>query len=458
MRVMGLLVAIVASGAALGAPLQISTFQVDVTPPLGSPLCGGGVQPAKTIADPLSARGVVLFPEGQAPIVLGAVDWVGIAHEGLDLWRQALADAAATSIDRVAVHCLHQHDAPFCDFTTEALLEEHGLGGRTFDRDFARDAIARTAEAVNASVSSPSPVSHIGTGEAAVEKVASNRRILGDDGKVKAVRWTATVDPEVRAEPEGVIDPMLKLISFWNGESPVALMTYYATHPQSHYGKGEVSADFVGMARALREQALPDMAHIHFNGASGNIGAGKYNDGAPENRPVLAGRLADGMRRAWEATERHAVDPDAIRWSTKMVMMPLRAEIDLEHERALLADADANPGERVRAAREIAWIQRQQLGKGAELALLELGPACVLHMPGELFVEYQLASQTMRPDSMVAMAAYGDYGCGYIGTEISYDQGGYETGLRISRTAPEVEEVLMNAMRQLLSLEEQHSP
>jgi hypothetical protein len=76
-------------------------------------------------------------------------------------------------------------------------------------------------------------------------------------------------------------------------------------------------------------------------------------------------------------------------------------------------------------------------------------PACPLHLPGELFVEYQLAAQQMRPDSPVMMAAYGDYGPGYIGTAVAYTQGGYETG-PVSRVAPAVEEVLMRAMRELL--------
>jgi hypothetical protein len=73
----------------------------------------------------------------------------------------------------------------------------------------------------------------------------------------------------------------------------------------------------------------------------------------------------------------------------------------------------------------------------------------VLHMPGELFVEYQLAAQKMRPDAPVLMAAYGDYGPGYIGLAHSYPQGGYETG-PVSRVAPEVEPVLMDAIRELL--------
>ena len=71
-------------------------------------------------------------------------------------------------------------------------------------------------------------------------------------------------------------------------------------------------------------------------------------------------------------------------------------------------------------------------------------------MPGELFVEYQIAAQQMRPGDFIAMAAYGDYGPGYIGTEVAYTQGGYETGI-VSRVAPTVEKVLMEAIRELLA-------
>ena len=74
----------------------------------------------------------------------------------------------------------------------------------------------------------------------------------------------------------------------------------------------------------------------------------------------------------------------------------------------------------------------------------------MLHLPGELFVEYQLAAQALRPDLFVAMAAYGDYAPGYIGTEVAYAQGGYETGPHASLVAPAVEGVLMEAIKRLL--------
>ena len=106
-------------------PLQVASFHVDVTPPIGSPLaynrCDG-------VGMPLSARGVVLSGRGE-PILLCAVDWIGISNEGHRRWKETLALAVGTSPDRVSVHTLHQHDAPRCDLSAERLLEERGLGG-----------------------------------------------------------------------------------------------------------------------------------------------------------------------------------------------------------------------------------------------------------------------------------------------------------------------------------------
>jgi len=73
-----------------------------------------------------------------------------------------------------------------------------------------------------------------------------------------------------------------------------------------------------------------------------------------------------------------------------------------------------------------------------------------LHLPGELFVEYQLAAKAERPDLFVAMAAYGDYGPWYIGTAIAYEQGGYETTPPASNVAPGAEAEILRALHTLL--------
>jgi hypothetical protein len=280
-----------------------------------------------------------------------------------------------------------------------------------------------------------------------VENVVSNRRILGPDGKVRVMRFTTARDPLIRAEPVGVVDPEISLISLWNNDEPVAVLSYFATHPQSYYRTGIPSPDFPGIARFLRGQGQPKALHVHFNGAGGNIGAGKYNDGNTENRVLLAQRLADGMLAAWEVTEKFPLTPSKIGWKSEPVALPLAKHLD---EKALMAKIDTRSSDGYEAITQLAYLRRVKSGHRIDIACLSIGDARVLHMPGELFVEYQLAAKAMRPDLQVAMAAYGDYGTAYIGTEISYEEGGYETSERATNAGPKSEGVLMKVMRQLL--------
>lgn len=439
------------SGAlASAADLTVAPFVADVTPPIGSPLCFGLVKPAAQIVDPLTARGIVLRGAGR-PIVLAAVDWLGISNDSHDRWRAALATAAGTSPERVTVHVLHQHDAPGHDDTASRLLREQGLAGAVQDDAFNTTAMERTAAAVRAA--QPKRFTHIGTGRGEVKMVASNRRILGEDGKVRWTRMSSSRIPGAVAAPEGVIDPHLESISFWDGEQrAVAVLTYYATHPQSYYGQGGVGWEFVGMARAARERALPGVPHIHFNGAGGNVAAGKYNDGAPEKREQLAARIEAGMAAAWEATKKTRVTAKDIAWITQPVVLPLRDSKSEAELRTLLNDGKAAPIERMRAARDLSFTLRANAGHRIQLSRLRLGPAETIYLPGELFIEYQLAARRFLGGAegrTLGVAAYGDLGPGYIGTEIAYGQGGYETSV-VSRTAPSVEGVLMDAIRRLV--------
>ena len=386
-----------------------------------------------------------------APVVLCAVDWIGIGGDGHTAFREALARAAGTTPERVAVHCLHQHDAPRLDLSAEALLAQHGLSGKMFDVVWARDVIERASTAVREASSKPQRVTHIGLGKGKVEKVASNRRILGPDGKVKYVRWSATKDASVRDQPEGLIDPYVMSLSFFQAERPLAVLTFYTTHPQSYYRTRAADPDFPGMARSMREAALEGVPHIHFNGAGGNVTAGKYNDGSPANRPVLAKRLAEGMARAWDATVKTPVTAADLGWDVKQVVLPAAEHLQEKELEEHLANPTEATNSRVSAAKALAFLRRCQQRVPTDIACLRLAGARVLHMPGELFIEYQLAAQQMRGDLLVAMAAYGDYAPGYIGTEIAYSQGGYETSPRASRVAPHVEKVLMDAMQELLA-------
>jgi hypothetical protein len=426
--------------------LRVATFDIDATPPIGSWMA---YDPVTNMWDlGLRARGIVLLGAGE-PIVLCAVDWIGIANEGQDVFRSALAGAAGTSSRRVAVHTLHQHDAPDCDFSAERILKDAGLSARQYEGRFHRQAISNLAVAVRASIPRAQPVTHLGLGEARVDQVASNRRIFGPDGKVRVTRYTATKDASVRAEPEGTIDPIVSLVSFWNGEKPLIVLSYYATHPQSYYRTGIPNPDFPGLARFLRQLAVPAALHIHFNGAGGNIGAGKYNDGAPENRLILARRLADGMRSAWETTKREPIAATNVSWSSEPVALPPTKHLAINHLETQLKDRAA-PFLTAEGASRLAWLRRCEAGHQIEVACLALGRARILHLPGEPFVEYQLAAKAERPDLFVAVAGYGDYAPWYIGTKVAYEEGGYETSPSASNVGPDAEAILSAAIRKLL--------
>jgi hypothetical protein len=428
--------------------LRVATFDVDATPPVGSYMAYQ--RSINTWDMGLRARGIVLIGADQ-PIVLLAVDWIGISNESQDIFKSSLAKAAGTIPSRVAVHVLHPHDAPRSDLSTGKILENAGMKTGAFDDAFTMEVINRLENAIRDALPKAQPVTHIGLGNAQVYEVASNRRIKGPDGKLLPGRMSSSKDPGLRAKPEGIIDPVISLISFWNEDKPVAVLSYYATHPQSYYMTQVPNPDFVGITRFFRQMTMPDALCVHFNGASGNVAAGKYNDGSMENRGILAHRLADGMKRAWEATQKVPVTAAEVKWQVEPVSLPLSKDvqnlkIDMQKKLRDTAFLSVKPWNI--NARRLALLQRTQEGRKIDVTCLSIGKARILHMPGELFVEYQLAAKKMRPDLFVTMAAYGDCGMGYICTAEAYPQGGYEVGA--SSVSPEVEKVLMTAIKNLL--------
>jgi hypothetical protein len=425
--------------------LHLATFTCDVTPPAGHPLCGGWIEPVRAVDDPLRALGIILLGMGQ-PVVLCAVDWCGLRNEAHRIWRQRLAEATHTVPENVALHCLHAHDAPFADVGAERLSEAVRGAPRSLDLKFFEHAIAQTAEAARAALAKTVPFTHIGIGQAQVEQVASNRRVIGPDGKVKYWRGSSTRDPAARGEPEGLIDPWLRTLSFWDGQRPLAALSYYATHPMSYYGNGHVSSDFCGLARQKRQEDDRGIFQIYFTGCAGNIAAGKYNDGAPENRPILRDRVYRAMVAAWKATVRRPLR--GWEWRVVPVRLPARAEKSFgsEESRRILENPKESRARRGNAAFQLAWLERIQ--QPIELTSLDFGKAVVVHMAGEPFVEYQLYAQQQRKDAFVCVAGYGDGGPGYIPTAKAYFEGGYEVSVALA--GPASERLLQNALATLL--------
>jgi hypothetical protein len=438
----------VAGTSAEAAPpkLRIAPFRIDVTPPEGHPLCGGWIKPVVGLDDPLEAIGFVLLGAGD-PIVIAAVDWTGILNEAHIEWRTALAQAAGTSPDRVAVQSVHQHNAPFVCLESERIVQKQGDLPHVVDVGYFRDCVDRAAKAVAVAIQNPRAVTHLATGDAAVEKVASNRRFVGPDGKISDWRGSSSKNPVHKELPEGLIDPRLKTVAFFDGDKKIVSCHYYATHPMSYYGDGRVSSDFVGIARRKRQTEDPDCTHIYFTGCAGNIAAGKYNDGTPEARVQLTDRIYNAI----VASERelHLEPIASAAWRTKEILPPPRSSFVADALEQQIANKENAPANRIRPAMMLAWLRRCERKVPIVLSALDINRATLLHMPAESFVEYQLHAQQIAADRFVATAAYGDGGPWYIPVKEAYPQGGYEVS--VAFCDPDVDDVLRNGLSALFT-------
>ena len=401
---------------------RLATFSADVTPPIGHTLFTGRWRPAEGIESRLEARGFVLLPprdSGEKPVVCCVVDWSEIRNEAYDRWRDALAEAAGTTRERVLVSAIHQHDTPLADLEAQRILEAAGSKHQVIDLEFHETIVTRVAAALTKSLTSAETVTHLGTGRGRVEQVASNRRYQLPDGTVHYNRMSSCKDLTAQRAPEGGIDPYVSALSFWNGERALAVLSAYATHPMSYYGTGLISSDFPGIARASRQEATPGTFQIYASGCSGNVTAGKYNDGRPENRPILAKRLENGMTAALASTKRVPL--------TSMVFRRERVRLEPRESKGFtvaelkkeIADTDDARAHGM-AAIGMSWRKRADNPKHRiDLPALRFndGAANLLLLPGEVYVEYQLAAQAMAPDAFVMTLGYGESAPGYLPIE-----------------------------------------
>ena len=435
-----------ATTASQAGNLRIASFRFDITPPKGHPLCGGWIKPVIDVDDPLEAIGYVLLGAGK-PIVICAMDWTGLLNSAHLRWRQRLAEAADTTPDRVAVQCVHQHNAPFACLDAQAIVSSQGDLANIVDPDFFDRCLVSGYDAVKESIKRSSPVTHIAHGEAPVRHVAGNRRIIGLDGKVLSQRGSSSTNPAHHKYPEGLIDPMLKTVTFYNAEQPLVASHYYACHPMSYYGDGRVSADFCGIARRQRQTRDPDCTHLYFNGCGGNIGAGKYNNGSKEARTALTERILEAIIGSEASMNKQPIE--SITWKTQNILPPLNPAFD---ESALMTEITNKSNRTVarnRPAYAVAFMRRIQRKIPLILSSLHVNAVSMLHLPAECFIEYQLRAQATASDRFVACAAYGDGGPWYIPTQNAYPQGGY--AVSVAWCAPEMDAMLSSGIQSLLN-------
>lgn len=426
--------------------LRVATFSVDITPPLGQPVGQGFIPILKTAEHPLLARGVLLRDEDEA-CVLCTLDLMEVHNESYDFLRERIGKAAGVPASHVALHSLHQHTAPCIDTAAQRIEFNETHPRRVATAEYLLSIAEKLTPAIREARKRWKPVTHIATGKAKADRVASNRRIEKADGSIQVRGSNTKSAPELRELEEGLIDPWVRSVSLENSDGPLIQLHFYGSHPQSFYGDGRASYDVPGIIRKNLEDKS-GIFQIYVTGCGGDVAFGKYNDGSREARTQLTSRLQSGIEASLAARTRHSIGPLA--WSIQQVQFPLRTDAAFGEKanRKILADENSSDAQRRKAAIALAWIARVRSGRPVELSCLTLGPVKLLHLPGEPFVQFQLAAQKMRSDCFVCVAGYGDCGMGYIGGDRIYtDRGGYEQTYAFAGPS---EELMLGAMKSLL--------
>ena len=85
----------------------------------------------------------------------------------------------------------------------------------------------------------------------------------------------------------------------------------------------------------------------------------------------------------------------------------------------------------------------------ARLPAIDFGSAVYLILPAEMFVEYQLAAQKLRPDKRVIVAGFGECAPGYTPTEKARQEGFVQEHAYCWNQAG-AEEAIMAALKSVL--------
>ena len=371
--------------------LELATFRADVSPPIGHPLCGGWIKPAEAQDDPLEAIGLVRGAGSRSCCArsTGRVCSTEPTGRGARRWpRQRAPRPTARCAVRAPAQCTNGLPRGFSWFS----LRSPTCSMPSCCRNSLRPRGAWRWR-WRKSLDQRRRISHVASGQAQVDSVASNRRIIGPDGKI--AEWRASSSKKLihKTLPEGLIDPWLKTVAFYDGQERVAACHHYATHPMSYYGDGRVSSDFVGLVVQRPSGGRSCSARTFTSPACVQRGGRQI-----QRRHARSPPIADGTDGAVLDASLAGLQPRPIRrvgWKTQEILPDVRPAWSTTLCKAWWPTASGR--ERTASSRPCGWA-----GCGARpvrvpivLSGLHVDDVSLVYLPAEAFVEYQLLAQKL---------------------------------------------------------------
>lgn len=421
--------------------MKAGVFEVDVTPEIGCPIAYGI---NNKVDSKIFVRGVVV-DDSKKRIVMASCDFIYIWGSAYEQMKKLIAKAAGTSAQNVFLHSVHQHDSVRIALELNEMYKKY-RGFETTPLAYYKRICKDLEDAIRKSIPKMKTVKSIATSERRVSGLASNRRLIGDDGKLYAMRWSMCHDPKLQKVPTGVIDPMLKSIAFLGGNNkPLAVMHFYAAHPMTAYGRNMCSADVPGVAIDYSKKHFgKDTPQIYFTGCGGNITFGKYSlENKEKSLKLLGERLGKELLANCKQLEKK--NTGSISLKNSIFELPLKPELN---EKTLLEKIKKTEDKNtlMLLSTRLEMVRNWEKWKKLNITRISIGDDIhILTIPSETVVEYQLYAQELVSEKFLACAAYANTSYGYIPTAGMYPEGGYEPEVG-SVTTADAEKVIKKAI------------
>ncbi len=430
-------------------PIPVGVAKVDITPDYPVRLSGYGSRRTESegVAQRLWAKALAVGDERNGgPAVLITVENCGVPASMTDEVCQRLQTQGLHRREQLVVSSSHSHTAPwlpgFAPFLAgEPVPAEHLQRMQRYRQDLTDKMVQAACQALQSR--QPARFSWA-QGSVAF---AANRRVLKDGV------WTG-----FGVQPDGPVDQRLPVLVAKNaGGRPVAVLANYACHCTTLGGDfNQVCGDWSGFAQEDIEGDFP--------GAVALITIGCGADANPEPRGKLEfckqhGRaLADEVKRLLAAELKPvAAGPQCRLQHVELPLATLPSRADWEQAVA----AGGSGG--MRAQHFLTLLERgEKLPTSVRypVATWTWGDAlAMIFLGGEVVVDYANRLRDECDATRLWITAYAnDVPC-YIASRRILREGGYEADHSMiyygqpTRLAPEVEDLIVNSVRNLLPAE-----
>jgi len=435
--------------------LRAGAAMCDITPPTGTHLSGsamGDHRPAGAVLDPLHARAMVL-ESGDRRVCIIVLDVTVVMKPYSDAIRHAVSERLQMPLDAVLVCATQTHSAPSLgafmldpDFPLETTPETEYIRGA--EHAYGEFAVERAVEAALQAGAAMQPA-EIGYGRGIAGSLAFNRRGIARDGTVVMPRPAHGVDdprgPTNLCYLEGPTDPEVGVICLraLDGEI-LAMLLHFTCHPVNVFGNrktySNVSADWPGAwsGHVAAEYGAPCVP-IVINGCCGNINPwDPFNpELAPDHRR-MGRKLADVSRSV--VTKMSFSRTAQVDWRKQDADLSYRdiPSTRLKEAKHIL---DNRPPPKLRpdgtvsvdptwftaaSTRSVELARRRTPTLPYEIQAFRIGEAAVIGLPGEPFVEGQLALKTKADAPFVWPSHMASQYVGYLPTAEAWERGGHE--------------------------------